>query len=318
MYLNHRLEEIRKAEVYGVRPERTFSEAAIKFVEENEHKRSLRSDIGRLRGLMPQLGSTPLNRVNMTTLQPWIQMRKAEGVAVGTVNHGLKLVRRIQNLAASEWVDEFGLTWLEAPPKISLLPDKNKRAPYPLSWSEQDQLFQALPEHLAAMALFAVNTGCRDQEVCRLQWDWEQPLPGLRAPVFVIPGRLVKNGDDRLVVLNRAANSVVESMRGRHPTHVFSYRGHPVTRMLNSAWCRVRREIGLNHIRVHDLKHTFGQRLRAAGVGFEDRQDLLGHRSNRITTHYSAAEVSKLEEAANKVCDRAGTRPELAVVRKAR
>jgi len=40
---------------------------------------------------------------------------------------------------------------------------------------------------------------------------------------------------------------------------------------------------------VHDLKHTFGRRLRAAGVSFEDRQDLLGHRSGRITTHYSAA-----------------------------
>jgi hypothetical protein len=29
-------------------------------------------------------------------------------------------------------------------------------------------------------------------------------------------------------------------------------------------------------------------------VSFEDRQDLLGHRSGRITTHYSAAELSKL------------------------
>lgn len=27
--------------------------------------------------------------------------------------------------------------------------------------------------------------------------------------------------------------------------------------------------------RVHDLKHTFGRRLRAAGVSFEDRQDLF-------------------------------------------
>jgi integrase len=55
-------------------------------------------------------------------------------------------------------------------------------------------------------------------------------------------------------------------------------------------------------VRVHDLKHTFGRRLRAAGVSFEDRQDLLGHRSGRITTHYSAAELTNLIEAANKVC----------------
>ena len=51
-----------------------------------------------------------------------------------------------------------------------------------------------------------------------------------------------------------------------------------------------------------DLKHTFGRRLRAAGVSFEDRQDLLGHKSRRITTHYSAAELSNLIDAANQVC----------------
>jgi hypothetical protein len=39
-------------------------------------------------------------------------------------------------------------------------------------------------------------------------------------------------------------------------------------------------------------------------VGFEDRQDLLGHKSERITTHYSAPDVARLIEAAEKVCER--------------
>jgi integrase len=34
-------------------------------------------------------------------------------------------------------------------------------------------LFQELPDHLARMALFKVNTGCRDREVCSLKWDDE-------------------------------------------------------------------------------------------------------------------------------------------------
>lgn len=59
----------------------------------------------------------------------------------------------------------------------------------------------------------------------------------------------------------------------------------------------------MTEVRVHDLKHSFGRRLRAAGVGFEDRQDLLGHKSTRITTHYSSAELLNLWKAANKVCD---------------
>ncbi len=53
-------------------------------------------------------------------------------------------------------------------------------------------------------------------------------------------------------------------------------------RLGNSAWQRARKRADLPMVRVHDLKHTFGRRLRAAGVSFEDRQDLLrfGRRVN--------------------------------------
>lgn len=87
--------------------------------------------------------------------------------------------------------------------------------------------------------------------------------------------------------------------------------------MFAGAWLRARTRAGLPQVRVHDLKHTFGRRLRAAGVSFEDRQDLLGHRSGRITTHYSAAELSRLIEAAERVCDRGvNARPELVILRR--
>lgn len=43
--------------------------------------------------------------------------------------------------------------------------------------------------------------------------------------------------------------------------------------------------------------------MRSAGISFEDRQDLLGHRSRRITTHYSSAELENLYLATNKVCE---------------
>lgn len=149
-----------------------------------------------------------------------------------------------------------------------------------------------------------------------MQWEWEVDVPSLKTKIFIIPSELVKNGDERVVVLNRIALSVVNSVREKHSSHVFSFRGKPVTRMLNSAWRKARVRVDLPKVRVHDLKHTFGRRLRAAGVSFEDRQDLLGHRSGRITTHYSAAELSRLIEAANSVCDRGHGRPELVVLRR--
>ena len=316
LFLARQIDETRQAQVYGVRPARPFELAAAKFVRENQHKRTIRNDIAQLKRLLPWIGSVPLNRIHIGTMQPWIEHRRKEGVATGTINHGLKVVRRILNLAQSEWLDENGLTWLAAAPKIKLLPDTSKRQPYPLNWDEQQQLFSALTAHLAEMALFAVNTGCRDAEICNLRWYWEVKVPTLDTFVFIVPGEFVKNGDDRLVVLNNIAKSVVNARRGKHPTHVFAYKGKPVTRMLNSSWCRVRKNLGLRQVRVHDLKHTFGRRLRAAGVSFEDRQDLLGHRSGRITTHYSAAELSQLIEAANSVCERSGNKPELVVLRR--
>jgi hypothetical protein len=50
-------------------------------------------------------------------------------------------------------------------------------------------------------------------------------------------------------------------------------------------------------------------------VRFEDREDPLRHRSGHITTHDSAAELSKLIEAANSVCVRAD-KLELVVLRR--
>ena len=122
--------------------------------------------------------------------------------------------------------------------------------------------------------------------------------------MFIIPPELVKNGEERLIVCNQTGRSVVESQRGKHEQFVFTFKGKPVTRRNNTGWKEARKKAGLECVRVHDLKHTFGRRLRSVGVSFEDRQDLLGHRSGRITTHYSSAELQNLYEAGNKVCEK--------------
>jgi integrase len=77
---------------------------------------------------------------------------------------------------------------------------------------------------------FKVNTGTREKEVCNLRWDWEVPIPELNTSVFLIPasfgGRTpnsgVKNGKDRLVVLNAVARRVVDAQRGQDQVYVFA------------------------------------------------------------------------------------------------
>ncbi|MGO8880355.1 MAG: tyrosine-type recombinase/integrase [Desulfomonilaceae bacterium] len=315
-YLARRIEQIRQAIVYGVRPKRHWRLAATKHLNEAT-KASIKRDAELLKVLDPFIGHLPLEAVHMGNLQAFIEDRKKAGWKKRTINYGLQVVRHILNLATGEWMDNQGLTWLEHAPKIKLLKEDDKAKPYPMSWDEQLRMFNQLPPYLAKMALFKVNTGCRDQEVCNLKWEWEVPVPELDTSVFIIPESRVKNREDRLVVLNRIASAVVNEMRGVHPEYVFTYKGHPLGRMNNRAWRKARTGAGLPQVRVHDLKHTFGRRLRAAGVSFEDRQDLLGHVSGRITTHYSQAELEKLIDAANKVCvDESRKSPALVILKK--
>lgn len=131
------------------------------------------------------------------------------------------------------WIDDYSMTWLASPPKIKLLPVLDAREPYPLSWEEQTRLFRELPAHLARMALFKVNTGCREQEVCQLKWEWECWVPELNTSMFIIPSGWVKNREDRLVVLNSIAKSIIEEVRGQHKEYVFVYQGHKVGKINN-------------------------------------------------------------------------------------
>ena len=70
-------------------------------------------------------------------------------------------------------------------PKVKLFREDDKRPPYPFSPAEQVRLFHELPSHLTKMALFKVNTGCLEQEICNLRWDWEVPVTELNTSVFV-------------------------------------------------------------------------------------------------------------------------------------
>ena len=295
------MEQIRNAEVYGVRPKRTFRQAATKYLNEASHK-SLPKAAWCLDRIMPFIGDLYLENVHMGTIRPYIEHGRKMGWKSRTINMPMEVVRRITNLAAGEWLDEHGLTWLQSAPKIRLLPRDDAREPYPLSWDEQTKLFAALPEHHRMMCLFAVNTGLRNKEVCGLRWDDEVEIEALETSVFIIPKERVKNKEDRLVVLNRVAKAVIDRVRGDHPTWVFIYKGAPVRSMYNTAWKEARKSVGLPFVRIHDLKHTYGRRLRSAGVSFEDRQDLLGHKSGRITTHYSAPELINLIQASERVC----------------
>ncbi|UVM69590.1 tyrosine-type recombinase/integrase [Pseudomonas sp. B21-009] len=348
-YLIHRLEQIRLRKVYGVRQVRTFREAATRYILEHRDQPSIRLTALCLQQLDPYIGDLPLTHIDDQALEAFIAERQSDrvlpdgkvkpAVTNRTVNIAIERVIRVLSLCARKWRDEERRPWLDNVPLLSKLEEKrSSRKPYPLSWEEQSILFGELPAHLQTMALFKVNTGCREQEVCKLRWDWEISVPELGTSVFLIPADFggrhansgVKNRDERLVVLNSVAKSIIEKQRGISKEWVFPYKDTAVHRMNDTAWKKARVRAaklwqeknlrpahpGYASIRIHDLKHTFGRRLKAAGVTEEDRKALLGHKNGSITSHYSGAELGQLIEAANMVSATDSRGPVLTILKR--
>ncbi|SFX16412.1 Site-specific recombinase XerD [Pseudomonas sp. NFACC49-2] len=348
-YLIHRLEQLRQQKVYGVRRMRTWDEAATKFLIDNKDQPSIKLTAHHLKQLHPYLKDLPLTHIDDQALEPFVRDRlkgmvlpcgkQLKPVAPRTINISIERVIRVLSLCVRKWRDEERRPWLDSVPMLTRLDLKKKvREPYPMTWEEQSILFGELPAHLQTMALFKVNTGCREQEVCKLRWDWEIPVPELGTSVFLIPSDFggrnersgVKNGDERLVVLNNVAKSIIDKQRGLSKDWVFPYNGTAMHRMNDSAWKKARVRAaklwqeenlrpahpGYASIRVHDLKHTFGRRLRAAGVTQEDRKALLGHKNGSITSHYSGAELGHLIEAANMVSATDSRGPVLTILKR--
>jgi integrase len=293
----------------------TFTDCSARYVAQSRGKQSIDVIKWHVTLLQSYLGNLEPRQVHDATLEPFVKARLADGASATTINRSLEVVRTILNRAARSYRDADGRPWLEAlPPLITMLPE-SPRLPYPLTWKEQDQLFRRLPSHLGRMALFAVNTGLRDSNVCGLQWSWELPVPEIGRSVFVVPPEAFKTKRAHVAILNDVAWSIIKAQRGLHPIWVFPYRGRRINAMNNNGWQQARREAGLPLVRIHDLRHSFGSRLRAAGVSAEDREALLGHANHSMAGHYASADVGRLLKQANLIVDRSGTRTLLRIAR---
>jgi integrase len=299
------LEKLRQIHLFGIRPPRTFDEAAAKYLTDHQEKVSLKLDIYLLERLIPFIGNLTLDQIHDGTLASYIKDRKAKKLANKTINLGLELTRRILNLAARSWRDENGKTWLETSPLITVLPlIGHQREPRPITWAEQRCIMPLLPDHLVKMVLFDLNTGARDEVVCGLKWEWEIYIPELGVSVFDIPRESVKGRKrSRVLVCNTVAQSVIESQRDKHEEYVFPYRGHRIETMNNNAWHRVRKQVGIPDLHIHDLRHTVGMRLRESGSREETIADILWHARQGMTAHYSVVQIDELVAALNRITD---------------
>ena len=290
-----------------------FEEAAARYLREFDGKDKRRQALA-LESVIPYIGTTPLIDVNDGALEQFKEDRSqgrgafSRPAMAGTVNKELTVVTTVLNRACRDW------DWLPRTPRIRRVKGAVRTA-YPLTWEEQDRLFKALPTTWErGCALFAVNTGVRKAELFGLRWADMLPVPELNTFVFILRG--TKNGQDRAVICNSLARQAVGKFRANGSEFVFPSRWHGNAggriRQSGKIWAKAWVDAGLPSeplIRkgIHNLRHTFGHRLRAAGVPEEDRAALLGHNNASLVQHYAMPDIERLSEMAEKATERKAT-----------
>lgn len=152
-----------------------------------------------------------------------------------------------------------------------------------------------------ALPYFAImaNTGMRGGELSAITWD----MVSADGRTINLPATATKNRRARTVPLNDVATAALAIMRARKPLavgRVFASRAY------YSSWRRACLEAGLGNAkgerpRPHDLRHTFGSLLHAAGRSMPEVRDMLGHTTLHMVNLYAHAYEGRLREAAQSV-----------------
>jgi len=182
---------------------------------------------------------TDLDEITREMVEDIAHAKEKEGSSHSTVNRHLALVRSILRKARDEW------QWISHVPKIRMRKEPSKRIRF-LTKDEVDRLFAELPEHLEAMARFALSTGLHMSNVVNLSWsqvDMDKRM------AWIHPDQS-RSGNAMPVPLNTDAIAVLEQLQGTDAKWVFTYEGKPVKRANNHAWYKALKRAGIEDFPV--------------------------------------------------------------------
>lgn len=284
-----------KAEVWridklGQRPRRSWNEAVVRWLKEQGHKASIEADKVHLRWLDKYLGGHDLEAINRALIDRIAQAKLSEGVKNATVNRVLEVMRAILRRCANEW------EWLDKAPHVRLLKEPTRRIRY-LTRAQAQHLLTHLPAHLADMAAFTLATGLRRANVTGLQWsqvDLERKL------AWVHPDQ-AKARRAIPVPLNAEAVLIIQKQLGKHPTHVFTFRGKTITQVSTKTWYAALERAGIEDFRWHDLRHTWASWHVQSGTPLFALQEMGGWESPEMVRRYAHLAADHLAPYADRL-----------------
>lgn len=206
----------------------------------------------------------------------------AQGYSGSSIRIMMGILSRVYTLAATEW----GIA-VTNPLSNVRRPKENKGRTRRLAPEEEAQLLDALNSPFREMVVFLLETAMRRGELYRLNWK----------DIFLNDAYLIlrdtKNGEERSIPLSKRAISVLKSL----PRHIngLVFEGHPDS--LTHAFSDACKSLGIEDLRIHDLRHEATSRLFEKGVfDVMEVASITGHKDLRMLkryTHLSASNLAK-------------------------
>jgi integrase len=250
--------------------------------------------------LVDFFGEKPVDQINKADVERFIEDRLRRGQSVKSVRNYLGFLHSIFEFALRRgWVASNPCKLVDKPQAPDLDPDIHY-----LDQGELDALIGATPEtHIGfvdrVMYMTAAMTGLRQGELLALRWmdvDWAAQRIRVRQN-FVLGqfGSPKSKRSTRSVPLADTLGGELDRLHQRTAYDADSdlvfchpHTGRPMERSrllkrYKAALLRAR----VREVRFHDLRHTFGTRMAAAGVPMRTLQEWMGHRDFKTTLIYS-------------------------------
>ena len=246
--------------------------------------------------LLPNFGTLPLDRITRSHVNRWFDQYSRS--APGGANHALDTLSRILNHAIV-----YGHITIN--PTRGVRRNPGRKMTRFLSKEEIRRLHAVLdacvaerPVHAPAADIIRLLllTGCRRGEIVNLQWRevGEDVLELVDS----------KTGP-RTVFLSPKAKVVIERQPRSGSPWVFP---SPVNRekprsadSVDRLWRMVRKQAGIEDVRLHDLRHSVASQAVLNGVPLPVVARLLGHSQVSMTLRYAHVADKEVEAAAQRV-----------------
>jgi integrase len=135
--------------------------------------------------------------------------------------------------------------------------------------------------HGAAGLRLCLFTGARSGEVAAIEWshiDWQRRL--IRLPDS-------KTNEPRTIHLSEPALEVLKAIPRIGPYVIAGAKPNQAYGNLRRAWIFARGRVGLDDVRLHDLRHSYASLAASKGISLQTIGKLLGHRDPQTTARYS-------------------------------